>query len=330
MGNLHLILDALLKDQDEAVLATIVQVEGSAYRKAGASMVFKKNGERVGLLSGGCVEEDLFQRISEMADQLTSALISYDMRAEDDLSWGMGAGCNGMIHIHAERITQERRRHYEIVRDCLHSGKAVTAVKQIKSSRYLFLSEKGCFGNWPDAPLQDIQRIASTLHLPYFDPSTNMFIQRIEPKPRLILFGAGPDIVPLANLAADTGFSVIVTDWRPAYCTSSLFPKADQLITAFPEQMLSEFQFFPQDAAVVATHHFQHDQAVVDCLFSQHLHYIGLLGSANRTKRLLNGKQPPAHFYSPVGLKIGAEGPEEIAVSVVAEIIQTRKRLAVV
>ncbi|MEI2634324.1 MULTISPECIES: XdhC family protein [Bacillus] len=330
MGNLHMILDALLKDQDEAVLATIVQVEGSAYRKAGASMLFKKNGERVGLLSGGCVEEDLFQRISEMADQLTSALISYDMRAEDDLSWGMGAGCNGMIHIHAERITQERRRHYEIVRDCLHSGKAVTAVKQIKSSRYLFLSEKGCFGNWPDAPLQDIQRIASTLHLPYFDPSTNMFIQRIVPKPRLILFGAGPDIVPLANLAADTGFSVIVTDWRPAYCTSSLFPKADQLITAFPEQMLNEFQFFPQDAAVVATHHFQHDQAIVDCLFSQHLHYIGLLGSANRTKRLLNGKQPPAHFYSPVGLKIGAEGPEEIAVSVVAEIIQIRKRLAVV
>ncbi|MCY8164355.1 XdhC family protein, partial [Bacillus inaquosorum] len=210
------------------------------------------------------------------------------------------------------------------------SGKAVTAVKQIKSSRYLFLSENGRFGNWPDAPLQDIQRIASTLHLPHFDPSTNMFIQRIEPKPRLILFGAGPDIVPLANLAADTGFSVIVTDWRPAYCTSSLFPKADQLITAFPEQMLSEFQFFPQDAAVVATHHFQHDQAIVDCLFSQHLHYIGLLGSANRTKRLLNGKQPPAHFYSPVGLKIGAEGPEEIAVSVVAEIIQIRKRLAVV
>ncbi|MCY7981685.1 XdhC family protein [Bacillus inaquosorum] len=330
MGNLHLILDALLKDQDEAVLATIVQVEGSAYRKAGASMLFKKNGERVGLLSGGCVEEDLFQRISEMADQLTSALISYDMRAEDDLSWGMGAGCNGMIHIHAERITQERRRHYESVRDCLHSGKAVTAVKQIKSSRYLFLSENGRFGNWPDAPLQDIQRIASTIHLPHFDPSTNMFIQRIEPKPRLILFGAGPDIVPLANLAADTGFSVIVTDWRPAYCTSSLFPKADQLITAFPEQMLNEFQFFPQDAAVVATHHFQHDQAIVDCLFSQHLHYIGLLGSANRTKRLLNGKQPPAHFYSPVGLKIGAEGPEEIAVSVVAELIQTRKRLAVV
>ncbi|MCY7759039.1 XdhC family protein [Bacillus inaquosorum] len=330
MGNLHMILDALLEDQDEAVLATIVQVEGSAYRKAGASMLFKKNGERVDLLSGGCVEEDLFQRISEMADQLTSALISYDMRAEDDLSWGMGAGCNGMIHIYAERITQEKRRHYERVRECLHSGKAVTAVKQVKSSRYLFLSENGCFGNWPDAPLQDIQRIASTIHLPHFDPSTNMFIQRIEPKPRLILFGAGPDIVPLANLAADTGFSVIVTDWRPAYCTSSLFPKADQLITAFPEQMLSEFQFFPQDAAVVATHHFQHDQAIVDCLFSQHLHYIGLLGSANRTKRLLNGKQPPAHFYSPVGLKIGAEGPEEIAVSVVAEIIQTRKRLAVV
>ncbi|ARV46668.1 xanthine dehydrogenase [Bacillus subtilis] len=330
MGNLHMILDALLEDQDEGVLATIVQVEGSAYRKAGASMLFKKNGERVGLLSGGCVEEDLFQRISEMADQLTSALISYDMRAEDDLSWGMGAGCNGMIHIHAERITREKRRHYERVRECLHSGKAVTAVKQIKSSRYLFLSENGRFGNWPDAPLQDIQRIASTLHLPHFDPSTNMFIQRIEPKPRLILFGAGPDIVPLANLAADTGFSVIVTDWRPAYCTSSLFPKADQLITAFPEQMLSEFQFFPQDAAVVATHHFQHDQAIVDCLFSQNLHYIGLLGSANRTKRLLNGKQPPAHFYSPVGLKIGAEGPEEIAVSVIAEIIQTRKRLAVV
>lgn len=166
------------------------------------------------------------------------------MRSEDDLSWGMGAGCNGIIHVHAERITQEKRRHYEKVRDCLHSGKAVTSVIKIESSHYLFLTENGHFGNWPDAPLQDIQRTVSTLHLPHFDQTTNMFIQRIEPKPRLILFGAGPDNVPLANLAADTGFSVIVTDWRPAYCTSSLFPKADQLITAFPEQMLSEFQFF--------------------------------------------------------------------------------------
>ncbi|TYS07993.1 XdhC family protein [Bacillus subtilis] len=330
MGNLHMMVDALLEEQEEAVLATIVQVEGSAYRKAGASMLFKKNGERIGLLSGGCVEEDLFNRMNELGDQLTSALIPYDMRAEDDLSWGMGAGCDGMIYIFAERITREKRRHYERVRDCLHSGKAVTAVKQIESSRYLFLSETGHFGNWPDAPLQDIQRTASTLHLPHFDSSTNLFIQRIEPKPRLILFGAGPDIMPLANLAADTGFSVIVTDWRPAYCTSSLFPKADRLITAFPEQMLSEFQFYPHDAAVVATHHFQHDQTIIDFLFSRKLHYIGLLGSANRTKRLLNGKQPPAHFYSPVGLKIGAEGPEEIAVSVVAEIIQTRKRVGAV
>lgn len=103
-----MVLDALLEDQDEAVLATIVQVEGSAYRKAGASMLYKKNGERVGLLSGGCVEEDLLHRISELGEQLTSALIPYDMRAEDDLSWGMGAGCNGIIHIHAERITQEK------------------------------------------------------------------------------------------------------------------------------------------------------------------------------------------------------------------------------
>lgn len=69
MGNLHMMLDSLLEDREEAVLATIVQVEGSAYRKAGASMLFKKNGERIGLLSGGCVEEDLSQRISELGDQ---------------------------------------------------------------------------------------------------------------------------------------------------------------------------------------------------------------------------------------------------------------------
>lgn len=109
MGNFHTMLDALLEDQEEAVLATIVQVEGSAYRKAGASMLFKKKGRRIGLLSGGCVEEDVFQRISALGDQLTSTLIPYDMRSEDDLSWGMGAGCNGIIHVHAERITQEKK-----------------------------------------------------------------------------------------------------------------------------------------------------------------------------------------------------------------------------
>lgn len=97
MGNFHKVLDALLEDQEEAVLATIVQVEGSAYRKAGASMLFKKNGRRIGLLSGGCVEEDVFQRISALGDQLTPTLIPYDMRSEDDLSWGMGAGAMALF-----------------------------------------------------------------------------------------------------------------------------------------------------------------------------------------------------------------------------------------
>ncbi|SPT95410.1 xanthine dehydrogenase molybdopterin recruitment factor [Bacillus subtilis] len=97
MGNFHTMLDALLEDQEEAVLATIVQVEGSAYRKAGASMLFKKKGRRIGLLSGGCVEEDVFQRISALGDQLTSTLIPYDMRSEDDLSWGMEPGAMALF-----------------------------------------------------------------------------------------------------------------------------------------------------------------------------------------------------------------------------------------
>jgi xanthine dehydrogenase accessory factor len=105
-----------------------------------------------------------------------------------------------------------------------------------------------------------------------------------------------------------------------------IFPKADQIIVAFPEESLKQLTFNPSDSVVIVSHNFQRDKEYLHSLLYHDLTYLGVLGSRSRTERLLGGKEIPTHLKSPVGLSIGAEGPEEIAVSIVAELIQQRKR----
>ena len=157
--------------------------------------------------------------------------------------------------------------------------------------------------------------------------ASNIYTHTFEPKPRLMIFGAGEDVIPLVDLANKTGFSVIVSDWRPALCNKEVFPKADQLIVGFPEESLEKIGFHPTDSAIVVSHNFQRDKEYLQYLLTKEIRYLGVLGSKNRTQRLLEGNIIPPHVKSPIGLSIGAEGPEEIAVSIVAELIQQRKKI---
>jgi xanthine/CO dehydrogenase XdhC/CoxF family maturation factor len=333
MDTIHQILNALDSARGESVLATIIRVDGSAYRKEGTMMLFQEGGSKVGVLSGGCLEEDLYERIIQLPDECSSQLYSYDMSSEDDLSWGQGAGCNGVLHVLLERIDSRLQLMLFKVKNTLQQGRAVTIVKTLDSMNQvtacLFLTESEVFGDWKNDltahQRQHFLNVAKTAFMKNGEGS--YFIQRLEPKPRLILFGAGKDTVPIAKLASSVGFTVIVSDWRPSLCNRVFFPKADEWIVGFPEEALGELSFRKTDTIVIATHHFQHDRLLLNGLFKAKVGYIGLLGSKKRTEKLLQGKVPPDHFFSPVGLPIGAEGPEEIAVSVIAEVLQHRNRV---
>jgi len=157
------------------------------------------------------------------------------------------------------------------------------------------------------------------------DPSS-LFVFRYEPKPRLVLFGAAPDARPLAALAAAAGFSVLVSDWRPALCDQRYFPDADSILVGFPEETIPEITFSPYDFVVVMTHHLKRDQELLRLLSMKRFRYLGILGSKGRTERLLSDVPIAVKAHYPVGLDIGAEGPEEIAVSIVAELIAVLRK----
>ncbi|MDR6226785.1 XdhC family protein [Desmospora profundinema] len=316
MKDVFHILNELEHASGRNVLSTIIQVEGSAYRKEGAMLLVNEDGTQIGLLSGGCLERDLAEQAQRVLQEGTSRTIEYDMSAEDDRLWGQGSGCNGSIRVLLEVVDSPLAEHLKRLKKYLDEGISVLHVKKLSDTGsvtdYLFVTEhRQAFGKWDGAfPMQ-------------WDRSEGYFMQLFEPKPRLIIFGAGPDAVPLVRFAAHVGFSVTVTDWRPEFCNRTHFPDADDCRVGFPRSIVEHFSFSPRDSVIIMTHHFQRDREILQILLREKLNYIGVLGPRKRTSRLLGTEEIPNWIHSPVGLSIGAEGPEEIAISILADVIQT-------
>lgn len=325
-SDFHEILDTLEEMDTKKVLATIVNVDGSSYKKVGSMMVFEENGNQIGMLSGGCLEEDLQIRSKDFFTESNSMIVTYDLTAEDDLSWGQGVGCNGTIKVLIETVSPLLYIHLKKVKELVSNGYTVIHVKRLTIegviSDYLFVTDKGdYFGQWKgdvpqihDLPINEIKSDDKYLY----------FKQEIHAKPRLFIYGAGADARPLAQLAHQIGYEVIVVDWRPAYCRKEYFPTASKTVVLSPKEFLSSYTFTNSDSIVLMTHHFQKDLELLDFLLNRQMKYLGILGSKDRAKRLLEGKKVPEWVRSPVGLSIGAEGADEIAVSVVAELIQNK------
>lgn len=254
MDDIHEILKIATTEPKKAVLATIIDVEGSAYRKEGAAMLIQEDGETIGVISGGCLENDLQERAKLLLEGESQCIV-YDLKSEDDLSWGKGAGCNGVIRILLECIDDRLRKHLSRLHDLLQNGKDVFILKQLGKnfsvSNYLFFTEDTeTFGAWAGAVPKQIDAIAAQEKSGLVwgnELSSYVYVQRFEPKPRLIIFGAGSDAVPLSHFASRTGFSVIVSDWREALCNRWRFPDADQgsAYHRFPAGSGNENIFFP-------------------------------------------------------------------------------------
>ncbi|WP_028402987.1 XdhC family protein [Ectobacillus panaciterrae] len=312
MTSLHDILEAATSLPDPCTLATIIRVEGSSYRKEGAMMVFGEEDTRFGMLSAGCIEEELFHYSKDVSDEKW-AIHEFDMRAEDDMSWGVG--CNGVIRVLLEKVNQTYREHLQRVKKYTDEGSRIWMVKNLTLSQTLFLSEEGHrFGNW-EREIPVLSELKNGLR-------DNLYIQCFSPRPRLFIFGAGEDAKPLVRLAKETGFFVTICDWREALCTPLRFPEAATCVVGFPKETVSQMSITKHDFVVIMTHHFKRDEELLTLLLNHPCRYLGILGSRHRTARLFSGRAKPKWVFSPAGLSIGAQGPNEIAISIMAEIIQ--------
>lgn len=331
MDDLYPILESLDHIKLPATLATIVQVEGSAYKKESACMLIQNNGKQIGVLSAGCLEQDLAERVTNGE---TNKKIIYDMSAEDDLSFGAGAGCNGVVHVLMEDIDTSYLNHLFQLHQLLKQGHSVFLVKRLSQRGYVFIPEVGePFGHgmdYSDAQLKQLKTTCNSLDnqsgTVYVTGENPLYVHLIKPKPRLLVFGAGNDAIPLVSMAADVGFDVYVSDWRPALCSVERFPKATQFIHGLPHEAVDVFSIRSNDFVVMMTHHFAYDKQLLQRLRDMDLRYVGILGSTKRTARLVGEQEVPSDVVSPMGLPIRAQGAIEIAVSVVAQLIQVVRK----
>lgn len=323
MDDIYPILE-VLEHPGKKVLATIIRVQGSAYKREGSSMLFLENGKQIGMLTAGCVETDLAVKAEEIFKKQEAKVLHYNISAEDDLNWGQGAGCNGTIDILLEPVTDKMKEDFKIVKRSLDSSKAVIVLKKLEQlGEYLFIEDEGGpLGNWSGS----IPKITYTSKSGIIPGPDTVYQHTFQPKPRLVVFGAGPDAKPLVALAAKTGFSVTVCDWREGFCQKKYFPNADQLLLGYPKKLLNQISFSPYDFVIIMSHHFDKDQELLKALRKEQIKYLGVLGPRERTKRLLNLENIPSWIYSPVGMNIGAKGHEEIAVSIVAQLIEVWRK----
>jgi xanthine dehydrogenase accessory factor len=338
------------------VLATLVRTEGSTYTKPGAHMLITGNGEYAGLLSGGCLEDDLAEHGRAVLATGSARLARYNSRGPEDLLFGLGSGCEGAMDILLQRLDDANDwQPFKRLALAWRAQRAQTLVLVVHSTRPnvppgtgAFAGDHQVFGLGTAAAMdrgtiESLCRLAAALphqnhnqFLPQALPGIDLLAMRQLPPTRLLLLGAGPDAQPVAELAAFLGWNVTVIDHRSQYAQAERFPRAAAVLDGGPRALallLEEAGSAPGiesrpaslSAAIVMSHHLATDRAYLQALAGSSIPYLGLLGPAARRERLLGDLGAAAaalrpRLRAPVGLDLGAGSPETIALSIIAEI----------
>lgn len=345
-ARVHLGTAALLRffelhRNDEAlVLVTITGTERSTYRKPGAMMLISRDGGYEGMISGGCLEGDLLHHANKVFESGVPKSVTYDTHAGEDLVWGLGLGCDGIIHLQLQRL--DRGAGFallDFLRDAQQQHQPVLMALVTRSGTPelpqgtfgLFSPQAGTMGDarlsaqcsqvvssaggaWPKWRQQVAGNVDGDV----------MFIN-IPPVPRVLLCGGGPDAVPVARLVSNLGWSCIIADHRSGFARADRFPPGSQVVLTRPDGLGKVLDLDAIDAAVVMSHHLENDAAYLRQLAMHvptgRLRYIGVLGPAARRHRLQEmAACPEITVYGPAGLDVGAELPEAIALSILAEV----------
>jgi len=342
--------ETLCTEGREAVLATVVGVSGSTYRRPGARMLLASEGRLAGSVSGGCLEGDLVKK-AHWHTRNGAALVTYDSTDEDDVVWGFGLGCNGVVQVLLERVSPQAPGPLGLLQSVLQDrrpGVIATVIGGDETERVgqrLLLMRDGRQESAIDgaglsaqvegdaqAVLAAQQSRTETYALPNGAWAV-VFLEAVLPPLPLIIFGANHDALPLVRLAKELGWHVTVADVRGAQPRPGRFPEADAVFAGSADALCGELSLDAQTAAVVMTHNYPDDKRVLRRLLETSVSYVGQLGPKARTERLLAEISDDgfaitdthrSRLHGPVGLDIGADTPEQIALSIVAEIQAVR------
>lgn len=338
------------RTDDSATLVTLVRLEGSSYRRPGARLYIHSGGY-VGSISGGCLEGEIVRR-SAWLTRAGAAVETYSTVFDDIHEIPYGLGCGGVLDLLLEPANSPEGAALLEAFEGAQRGETCYCAT-ILPSRELTLSSNGasgfarvvahqdgtiCFGSaMLDAATQaELARLAQNATHPEAisftigDQAHAVFVEPILPPQRLVVFGAGDDARPLVSMAYALGWRVAVADGRGSLAQTERFPLAEQVVRLSDGAAnLDELHLDERDAVAILTHSFDQDLALLPKLLPLDLRYVGLLGSRNRSQLLLHEtaqklgwtpEQCLRRVRAPIGLDLGGDDPEAVALTILAEI----------
>lgn len=340
--------DKATKASKQTALATVVLVEGSSYRRAGARMLVTEDGQLTGAISGGCLEGDALRKARLAMAQNKPMLVTYDTTDDDDAKFGVGLGCNGIIHILIEPVFSESKNSpVNLFKLFLSKREAVVLITLFSLNNrqatqpgtcLLMTADEHTHGAIPDDEIKDallsdaknVLKNGNSVTKTYvYGNGYTCFIELLQPVVSLIILGAGNDAIPVVQLAAVLGWHATLIDGRANYAVPERFPQAKKIIIAKPDRALEQITFDERTVVVVMTHNYNYDMAMLRQLLPLQLPYLASLGPKKRLQRMLDELREEGmdvtpeqlkSIYGPAGIDIGSENSEEIALSIIAEI----------
>ena len=336
-------------------LATVVKIGGSTYRRPGARMLIDDTGQRWGAISGGCLEGEVAQRAIQTLETGAPQLAPFNLQ-DDDIVLGFGTGCNGVVHVLIQPILPGTPHSpIDALQYCIahrQNGVLATVINAPENSdllgRYTLLLQDESHGpsSFPESMHSSIWPFSQQLmekeisegqmylwHTHQIETAhgpVEVLFEIVRPPIQLTIFGEGHDVHAVVSLARQMGWEVKIVGRKPVDFLAERFPEAtSHQFLMHPEDVLDHLQFDGRSAALVMNHTYQRDKVLMQHLLDSEIPYIGMLGPRERTAMMLDeladtagpfSTTKEAKLFGPVGLDIGTETPEEIALSAIAEI----------
>lgn len=329
----------------KVALATVVKVKGSSYRSPGARMLITDDGKWVGSISGGCLEGDALRKARLVMSSKKAMVVTYDTREESNQQLGISLGCNGVIDVLIEPVIATDENNPIVLFEKLVSINKPVAIAtgcgddEATSNKIILWEDGDRIEAFQQKELTNkiiddlihnfVNQESKIKTYSYNTSTTEVFLELVQPTISIILFGGGFDARPVSQLAHTLGWDVTVTDECVAHIAPLFFPEANQLSLCHRETFDKEIHVTPFTACVLMSHNYEYDRDVLKKLIRSETPYIGILGPRKRFDKMMEEFQKDGidlrkevlhKIHSPIGLDIGAETPDEIALSIVGEI----------
>lgn len=330
-------VESICTEDGSGVLVTVIDVEGSAYRRPGAKMVIREDGTQLGSVTAGCLESTFVEIASAVMEHRTARVETFDLRADDDV-WGLGVGCNGVITILFEPLDGET----ESLRAAIADERPVALVTVFDDSRRITArgvvdADGEIRAGTGSIPSALVTRLRAELRDALTDGASTLceragrsvFVDGMVPPPRLLVVGNGNDVSPLVELGAKTGFTVDVATFRSGSAVEEHHPDVGTVYTTSPDSVAEAASLDENTYVVVMSHNFVDDTLALESALASPVPYIGLLGPRDRFSKMLDEPDidiqladgDRERIYAPVGLNLGGGSPYQIAHSIVAEVL---------